>query len=55
MPSVNIQEFEPTGVEIKIMWWIPDLTKAGSVRSKVMESIYETLNSAGVVFENPPK
>jgi potassium efflux system protein len=55
MPAVNVQEFEPTAVEIKIMWWIPDLTKAGSVRSKVMESIYEALNSAGVVIENPPK
>lgn len=53
VPAVNVQEFEPTAVEFRIMWWIPDLAKEGSVRSKVMSGIYETLNNAGIVINNP--
>ncbi len=54
-PMINVQEFEPTAVEFKIMWWIPDLSKEGSVRSKVMSAIYETLDNAGIVIDNPEK
>jgi potassium efflux system protein len=50
-PAVNIQAFQPTAVEIKVMWWIPDLTKAGSARSELMQQVYESLNAAGVAFE----
>ena len=55
LPMVNVQEFESTAVEFKIMWWIPDLGKEGSVRSKVMSGIYESLNSAGIDINNPEK
>jgi potassium-dependent mechanosensitive channel len=49
--AVNVQEFQPNAVQMKIMWWVADLHLAGTVRSEVMQKIYETLNNAGVSFE----
>jgi small-conductance mechanosensitive channel len=49
--AVNVQEFQPNAVQMKIMWWIPDLHKAGAVRSEIMQNIYEALNKEGVAFE----
>ncbi len=50
-PAVNVQEFQPNAIQMKVMWWIPDLTKAGAARSIVMQNIYEALNTAGIAFE----
>ena len=49
--SVDVQEFQQDAVQMKVMWWIPDLHKSGAVRSKLMQKIYEALSSAGVVFK----
>ena len=49
--AVNVQEFQSNAIQMKIMWWIPDLHKAGSVRSEIMQKIYESLNAAGIIFE----
>jgi small-conductance mechanosensitive channel len=49
--EVNIQDFAPSAIQLKIMWWVPDLHKAGSVRSGVMQDVYEALDKAGVAFE----
>lgn len=53
-PAINIQSFTDRAIEIKIMCWIPDLTKSGSVRTKLMFDIYEALVAAGVGLELPP-
>jgi len=54
-PAVIIQTFADQAIEIKVMCWIPDLTKAGSVRSDLMLDIYKTLVAAGVQLELPAK
>ncbi len=50
-PSVIIQSFTDKGIELKIMCWVPDLTKAGLVRSEVMADIYYSLFDVNI--ENP--
>jgi small-conductance mechanosensitive channel len=47
-PTVIIQSFTDKGIELKIMCWVPDLTKAGTVRSEVMEEIYLSLLAEGI-------
>jgi potassium efflux system protein len=47
-PSVIIQSFTDKAIEIKVMCWVPDLTKAGSVRSNVMLDIYDSLMAGGI-------
>ena len=48
-PSVIIQSFTDKGIELKIMCWVPDLTKAGLVRSEVMADIYNSLLDVDIV------
>ena len=50
-PTVILLEFQPGSVQLKIMWWIPDLHKATAVRSEVMQQIFKALNNAGIIFE----
>ncbi len=47
-PGVIIQSFTEKGIEIKVMCWVPDLTKAGSVRSNVMLDVYDSLMAGGI-------
>ncbi|MES2005895.1 MAG: mechanosensitive ion channel domain-containing protein [Bacteroidota bacterium] len=47
-PAVIIQSFTEKAIEIKVMCWVPDLTKAGSVRSNVMLDIYNSLLAGGI-------
>ncbi len=47
-PAVIIQSFTDKAIEIKVMCWVPDLTKAGSVRSNVMLDIYNSLMAGGI-------
>lgn len=47
-PAVIIQSFAEKGIEVKVMCWVPDLTKAGSVRSAVMLDIYNSLLADGI-------
>ena len=49
--AVDVQEFQPDTVQVKVMWWIPDLHKSGAVRSEVMQNIYEALNNGGIAFK----
>ncbi len=51
-PSVIIQSFTDKGIELKIMCWVPDLTKAGLVRSEVMADIYNSLVDVDIVNPN---
>jgi len=51
-PSVIIESFTDKGVEIKIMCWVPDLTKAGSVRSNLMLAIYGLLIANGIEIKS---
>ncbi len=52
-PTVIVQTFAGQAIEIKIMCWVPDLSKAASVRSNVMLDIYNSLHAAGVQFQLP--
>lgn len=47
-PAVIIQSFTEIGIELKVMCWVPDLTKAGSIRSEVMADIYNSLLAVGI-------
>jgi small-conductance mechanosensitive channel len=47
-PTVIIQSFTEKGIELKVMCWVPDLTKAGAVRSEVMVDLYNALLAAGI-------
>ncbi|OIR13073.1 mechanosensitive channel MscK precursor [mine drainage metagenome] len=52
-PAVVVQTFAGQAIEIKILCWVPDLTKAASVRSNVMLDIYAALHAAGVQLQLP--
>ncbi len=52
-PTVIVQTFAGQAIEIKIMCWVPDLSKAASVRSNVMLDIYNSLHAAGVQLQLP--
>ncbi|MDE3143840.1 MAG: mechanosensitive ion channel [Bacteroidota bacterium] len=52
-PAVIVQTFAGQAIEIKILCWVPDLTKASSVRSNTMLDIYAALHTAGVQLQLP--
>ena len=46
-PAVIIQSFTEKVIEIKVMCWVPDLTKAGTVRSDLMLDIITVRDKKG--------
>ncbi len=48
IPVIILQAFTNETVTVRIMFWVPDLSVAGSVKSTVMLEIYEALTSAGI-------
>jgi small-conductance mechanosensitive channel len=54
-PHAIVHAFTDQAIEIKILCWVPDLTKAGTVRSNLMIDICEALIAAGVQLQLPPK
>ncbi|MEO5776607.1 MAG: mechanosensitive ion channel domain-containing protein [Flavobacterium sp.] len=47
-PEIVLNEFTEKNVEIKVLFWVPDLSTATSVRSHMMLEIYEALKAAGI-------
>lgn len=56
-PAITVQHFGDWAIDIKISFWVHDLTEAVAIRSNAMVEIYETLTAAGIqlpVYKGPP-
>ncbi len=47
-PSIIVKELTEKSVDMSIMFWVPDLSTAGALRSIAMISIYEALKAEGI-------
>jgi small-conductance mechanosensitive channel len=47
-PSIIVKELGEKAVDMSIMFWVPDLSTAGTLRSIAMISIYEALKAEGI-------
>lgn len=54
-PVVIVQALGEKSIDVRVMFWAPDLSAAGSVRSNAMISILQAMVSAGVELPCPPK
>ncbi len=54
-PVIIVQAFAEKSIDVRIMFWVPDLSTAGSLRSAAMIEIFEALMAAGVDLPAPPK
>jgi potassium efflux system protein len=52
-PAVILQTFVDNGIDIRVLFWIPDLSKSGSTRSNVMVEILEALKKGGINLALP--
>lgn len=55
-PAVIVQQFGDWAIDLKILFWVNDLSEAGNIRSNVMIDIYEALTGAGIqlpVYRGP--
>jgi small-conductance mechanosensitive channel len=48
VPSIAVQQLGEWTIDLKISFWVNDLTEAGSIRSNAMMEIYEALIGAGI-------
>ena len=54
-PVIIVQAFVENAVQIRVIFWVPDLSSAGSLRSNVMIDVLQGLSAAGVELPCPPK
>jgi potassium efflux system protein len=52
-PVVILQTFVDNGIDVRVLFWIPDLSKSGSTRSNVMVEILDALQKAGIDLTLP--
>lgn len=55
-PAIIVKQFGERAIELKILFWVHDLSEAGSIRSNAMIEIYEKLAGAGIhlpVYKGP--
>lgn len=52
-PSVLLQNFADEALEIKVSFWVTNLSSAGSIRSAVMINVYEALQENGIKLPYP--
>ncbi|MDB5012198.1 MAG: hypothetical protein JWQ25_400, partial [Daejeonella sp.] len=55
-PAIVVQQFGDWTIDLKILFWVNDLTEAGGIRSNAMLDIYETLAGIGIqlpVYRGP--
>jgi len=52
-PVVILQTFVDNGIDVRVLFWIPDLSKSGSTRSNVMVEILDALTKAGIDLTLP--
>ncbi|MEP7110718.1 MAG: mechanosensitive ion channel domain-containing protein, partial [Ferruginibacter sp.] len=56
-PAIIVQQFGDWAIDLKILFWVHDLSEASSIRSNSMIEIYENLTGAGIqlpVYKGPP-
>ncbi|MEO6550660.1 MAG: mechanosensitive ion channel domain-containing protein [Ferruginibacter sp.] len=56
-PGIIVQQFGDWTIDLKVLFWVNDLTEAGSIRSNAMIEIYESLLAEGIqipVYKGPP-
>jgi small-conductance mechanosensitive channel len=54
-PAILLQTFADSALEVKVAFWVPDLSKAGSIRSQVMMEVYKRLSDDGIDLPYPIK
>ncbi|MEJ7913769.1 MAG: mechanosensitive ion channel domain-containing protein, partial [Chitinophagaceae bacterium] len=54
-PIVILQAFTDLAIEVKILFWASELSKAGTLRSNVMMEVFEALSAAGVPLAHAKK
>jgi len=54
-PAILLQTFADSALEVKVSFWVPDLSKAGSIRSEVMITVYNALEDDGIELPYPIK
>ena len=55
-PAIMVQHFGDWTIDLKILFWVNDLTEAGGIRGNAMQDIYETLAATGIqlpVYRGP--
>lgn len=51
--NVTVQQFTERAIQLKIVFWVHDLSEAGTARSNAMMNIYEDLAAAGIPLAYP--
>ncbi len=54
-PVIMVQTFAEKSIEIRIIFWVNDLTTAGTMRSSAMIEIFEALQQGGIELPLLPK
>ena len=55
-PAIMLKQFGDRALDLKILFWVYDLSDAGSIRSNAMIEIYQKLTDAGIhlpVYKGP--
>jgi len=52
-PSIVLDAFSNIALNIKVSFWVPDLSSASSTRSQVMIDVYNALTNAGIKHPYP--
>lgn len=52
-PSISLQAFADAALEVKVSFWVADLSNANSIRSNIMIDVYQALQSAEVKLPYP--
>ena len=53
LPAIVVQQFTERAIQLKIIFWIYDLSEAGTARSNAMIDIYDGFASAGIQLAYP--
>ncbi|MDN3655283.1 mechanosensitive ion channel [Ferruginibacter paludis] len=54
VPSITVKQFGERTIDLKISFWVFDLSEAGAIRSNAMIKIYEKLTAAGIQLPVSP-
>jgi len=54
-PAISLQQFGATTIEIKIKFWVNELSEAADIKSSVMIQVYEALKQGGIEFPHESK
>lgn len=54
-PIIIVQTFGEKGIDVRIIFWVMDLTTSGSLRSSAMIEIYGALQKAGIALPGTVK